>query len=75
VPSTLWDQLPLIEKVEQLRHDLDELIRVERNNVDARAVRRRETEMRMAALEDALRQTRVRLARLEGDQKSDDSPR
>jgi hypothetical protein len=28
-----WDQLPPPEKVELVRLDLDELIRVERNNV------------------------------------------
>ena len=31
--SMPWDQLPPPEKVELVRLDLDELIRVERNNV------------------------------------------
>jgi len=65
VQSKPWDQLPLPEKVEQLRRDLDELIRVEDNNVQTRAVRRREHEMRMAVLEEAQRQILSRLARLE----------
>jgi hypothetical protein len=65
VQSKPWDQLQLPEKVEQLHHELEELIRVERINVDARAAMRRDLETRMAAMEEAQRQILSRLTRLE----------
>jgi hypothetical protein len=63
--STPWGQLPLPEKVEQLRRDLDGLIRVEDNNVQVRASQHRDVEKRMAALEGSLRRIESRLAALE----------
>ena len=63
--SKNWGELTLSEKVEMLRRELDEFERIERNNVDARAVQRKEIDMRMAAAEEAQREILVRLARLE----------
>jgi hypothetical protein len=60
-----WDQLSLNERVDSLRREFDEFDRIERNNVDARAVRHREIQMRMAQLEEAQRHILSRLARLE----------
>jgi hypothetical protein len=68
VQSIPWGQLPLPERVERLRLDLDELIRVEGNNVGVRASQHRDLEMRMAQLEEAQRQILSRLSRLEAVQ-------
>jgi hypothetical protein len=65
VQSKPWDQLQLPEKVEQLHRELEELIRVERINVDVRASQHRDLEKRMGALEEALRRILSRLAHLE----------
>jgi hypothetical protein len=64
MPEDKWDALPLSEKVEKLRRDLDELIRIERNNVDARASQRRDFEMRLGLIEESIRKIEARLAAL-----------
>jgi hypothetical protein len=63
--SRPWDQLSPYEKVEALRREFDDLVRIERNNVDARAVLHKEIETRMARVEEVQRQILSRLSRLE----------
>jgi hypothetical protein len=65
VQSKPGDQLQLPQQVAELRRDFDEFARIERENVQARLDRHNALEKRVVELEEALRQIRSRLGKLE----------